>query len=182
MISICCMLHSCNTDYGSLHPRDLSWWRAPLCQLCYPPGPPADILPIRQGPQPEHQYDSVSFVYWRAIRQILYPGNICLILLSTDYHRYSDVIKRQIVMGDRVRLMLNSIWKHFQNQHQARQSLLKPIWCKLWERFSLTQLWSLVHREYMSRQEESLIRLSDVSGYHWPHWALSSLCRKYCVM
>ena len=66
---------------------------------------PADILPSDNS----QHYDSVSFVYWRAIRQILYPGNIPLILLSTDYHQYSDVIKRQIVMGDRVRLMLNSI-------------------------------------------------------------------------
>ena len=33
----------------------------------------------------------------------------------SDYFQYCDVIKRQIVMGDKVRLMLNSIWKHFPN-------------------------------------------------------------------
>ena len=38
---------------------------------------------------------------------------------QSDWYQYCDVIKRQIVMGDKVRLMLNSIWTHFLNVDQT---------------------------------------------------------------
>ena len=48
---------------------------------------------------------------------------------STDYHQYCDVIKRQIVMGDKVRLMENSIWKHFLNvDHQHQTNTNRNPW------------------------------------------------------
>ena len=123
-----------------------------------------------------HHYDSVSFVYWRAIRQILYPGNICLILLSTDYRQYSDVIKRQIVMGDKVRLMLNSIWKHFQNRDQAGPSKTNMV-LTLRERHLLLQLWTdlYIWADKKSPYNKIIRRIG------LPLTTLSSLCRKYCV-
>ena len=80
-------------------------------------------------------------------------SNIWAILLSSDYYQYSHVIKRQIVMGDKVRLMLEFNLETFLKCGPPKTNMVRKY-------FLLS----------MSRQvrlvEESLIRLSDVSSYY----------------